>query len=233
MKNNECNIVNDLLPLYIDKVVSKPTADFIENHVNTCQNCKEKLEILKKDIEMPSLVNERKDEFTQIKNLKKKLNHKKIKLVLLSFASLLALIILIACYMVFVRGVPTSYYSVDIFTDYETYNYSYGITETAEITDFCVDVFYRGNEKLFYTEEKTYEKDENGDKIITGITVTFRNSPIAISKNQDQLQNSYSYTYSVTDKDEIEFYEENDFTITLVFNNKTIVYSMKDESVIK
>lgn len=37
---NDCKIVQDLLPTYIDKLTSNETIDYIEKHLNSCEKCK-------------------------------------------------------------------------------------------------------------------------------------------------------------------------------------------------
>lgn len=49
MKKN-CNIVKDLLPLYVDEVCSKESKDLVEEHLNTCKSCQKELEDLKDDL---------------------------------------------------------------------------------------------------------------------------------------------------------------------------------------
>ena len=36
-----CNIIRDLLPLYLDQVCSEESKDMIENHLTECENCRE------------------------------------------------------------------------------------------------------------------------------------------------------------------------------------------------
>ena len=38
-KELQCNIVNDLLPLYMDDLTSEETNSFIKKHLEECQNC--------------------------------------------------------------------------------------------------------------------------------------------------------------------------------------------------
>ena len=48
---NECNIIRDILPLYIEDMVSADTAAFVEEHLETCAECRANLENLKNYIE--------------------------------------------------------------------------------------------------------------------------------------------------------------------------------------
>ncbi len=43
----ECAIVQDLLPLYVDGVVSEPSKEYIEEHLRECDDCKIHIEGLK------------------------------------------------------------------------------------------------------------------------------------------------------------------------------------------
>lgn len=47
---NKCKIIEDLLPLYVEDMVSEDTKIFIENHIENCDDCKEKLKSLKNEI---------------------------------------------------------------------------------------------------------------------------------------------------------------------------------------
>ncbi|MGN0395223.1 MAG: zf-HC2 domain-containing protein [Coprococcus sp.] len=52
MKKNECYIVQDLLPIYIDHVCSKQTAEFVECHLQSCENCKKIHEEMSSDVSL-------------------------------------------------------------------------------------------------------------------------------------------------------------------------------------
>ena len=44
---NECSIVRDILPLYIENMVSEETAVFIKEHLETCPACTAEFEAMK------------------------------------------------------------------------------------------------------------------------------------------------------------------------------------------
>ncbi len=44
---NECNIIRDLLPLYVENMVSSDTADFVEEHIKNCEVCRKEYERIK------------------------------------------------------------------------------------------------------------------------------------------------------------------------------------------
>ena len=92
MENKEnCKIVKDLLPSYIDGLTSEETQKYIETHLEECNECKETLENMKKDFEK-----EKKDITNKSIKYAKKIN-KKIKCLLLI---ILIFILLIFAYFV-------------------------------------------------------------------------------------------------------------------------------------
>ena len=53
MKKN-CEIIKDLLPLYLDKVCSKESSALVEEHLRTCKECQNYLEGLKYNVKTSS-----------------------------------------------------------------------------------------------------------------------------------------------------------------------------------
>ena len=45
---NECNIIRDILPLYVEDMVSADTSAFVEEHLEKCAECRAELEDMKK-----------------------------------------------------------------------------------------------------------------------------------------------------------------------------------------
>ena len=74
-----CHIVKDLLPLYVEGMVSEETASFIEEHLQACSNCKDLLNAMKGiDEESINSDDSKVDDGTVIKNVKNKLKKKTI-----------------------------------------------------------------------------------------------------------------------------------------------------------
>ena len=69
---NECNIVRDILPLYVEDMVSADTSAFVEEHLEKCAECRAELE----DMKRPGGVEKRnvsvEDEVMPLKAFKKK-----------------------------------------------------------------------------------------------------------------------------------------------------------------
>lgn len=76
----ECKIIRDLFPSYIDGLTSETTNQYIEEHLNNCEECKKVLEDMKKDIKLETT----KKDSKEVKYIKKFNNRMKIlKIVLL------------------------------------------------------------------------------------------------------------------------------------------------------
>lgn len=41
MNEANCNVIQDILPLYLDNAVSEDTAKMVEEHLHTCKECTE------------------------------------------------------------------------------------------------------------------------------------------------------------------------------------------------
>ncbi len=48
----ECNVILDLLPLYVDEICSKESRYLVEEHLKECENCQKVYENMKSNIEM-------------------------------------------------------------------------------------------------------------------------------------------------------------------------------------
>ena len=71
---SKCNIVKDLLPLYIEGLASKDSKEFIESHIAECDSCRRELSMLNKDDAQKQFSNiSVPNDNRQIKNFRKKL----------------------------------------------------------------------------------------------------------------------------------------------------------------
>ncbi|WP_455959044.1 zf-HC2 domain-containing protein, partial [Anaerotignum lactatifermentans] len=53
MEKISCSIAKDLLPLYIEGILSEETAQVVEMHLQTCESCKKDFEIMRQDFVFP------------------------------------------------------------------------------------------------------------------------------------------------------------------------------------
>jgi hypothetical protein len=64
-----CDIINDLIPLYIDNICTEDSRKLIEEHMKCCDKCYQKMEDMKNPIEYPQMLDawESKEPFKKIK----------------------------------------------------------------------------------------------------------------------------------------------------------------------
>lgn len=91
-KSNECNIVKDLLPSYIDGLTSKESNNFIKNHLSNCTECKKELDYMKKD-------NESKNAEKEYINYAKKTQSKFKALKIIAVVFMISTIIFLALFL--------------------------------------------------------------------------------------------------------------------------------------
>lgn len=71
MNKIECEIIKDLLPNYVENLVSDKTKQAVDEHVKACKSCKEDLEILQEEKERKEGEEKEKQEEIEINHLKK------------------------------------------------------------------------------------------------------------------------------------------------------------------
>ena len=91
MKKISCDIIKDILPLYLDGVVSNATKEMVEEHLGSCDSCRKEAEILKQDILLPSTKNIQLSEARVLKKLKS--NFRKRNTIILASTVITALLL--------------------------------------------------------------------------------------------------------------------------------------------
>ena len=120
---NECNVIRDILPLFLENMVSEETAEAIKEHLENCPECVLELEALKmgKKIEKvsPEIVDFEAEVLKSIKNIRKKLRKKVFRVgsvIAAVFASILITVSLLLHFFPIYRIVDISlnnYYTED------------------------------------------------------------------------------------------------------------------------
>lgn len=101
---NECNIIRDILPLYIDEIVSEDTVSFVEEHLEKCAACRTELENMKAPNALEIVVSD--TQATDEKPLKAfaKMWNRKKRIVISAFAAILLLVVLLgSCFVSYLK----------------------------------------------------------------------------------------------------------------------------------
>lgn len=72
MEGIKCTIIQDILPLYVDEVVSGDTKEMVEAHLQQCKHCQKEYEAMKKEIFIPAQT-----ETSMLKHIQRKWRNKK------------------------------------------------------------------------------------------------------------------------------------------------------------
>ena len=93
MKKISCNIIRDILPLYLDDVVSDDTKELVEEHLETCDACRTEADILGRNITLPTNRVIKLSDAEVVKKLKGRFLRKKVLVSILSVAAAIAVMI--------------------------------------------------------------------------------------------------------------------------------------------
>lgn len=86
--SDRCHIIRDMLPLYLDGLLSEDSVGFVEEHLQGCGACREELEKLKAPDDFPRETPER--DAAALKTMKRKWNRRVVLLGILLAAAVLA-----------------------------------------------------------------------------------------------------------------------------------------------
>lgn len=78
MKRMDCDIIQDLLPLYIDGVVSDATKEMVEGHLSECEECRKEAAMMRKNMQLPPSEKAQEAEVHTLKKIKKRFFKKKV-----------------------------------------------------------------------------------------------------------------------------------------------------------
>lgn len=84
-----CNVIKDLIPIYVDDICSEETKKMVEEHVQNCKGCRDFLQLMKFPVD--DVVLEDKNEVLKAQKPFKKIN--KIHFIKITVAVILAVII--------------------------------------------------------------------------------------------------------------------------------------------
>lgn len=166
MKEIKCTVIQDLLPLYVDEVVSNDTKSLVNEHLLTCEDCRNEYEQMKGTIYVPI-----ENSAELFGRLKKRWNRKKW---LLIFGSvLITTLIGFALFSLIFHYTKPIPYTADLF-------------EIEEMTNGTVVVNYFGESHAGTHMTHPLEVEINGEK--KNISLIYYDETIANSPTSNFLR---------------------------------------------
>ena len=169
--NIKCEVIRDLLPLYVDGVASEESIALIEEHLRECADCREFLNLLQEDIPDVSGI-ELAEEAVPLRKIKSKMLRNRVLIVLVTLAfAIIAGAVLHSLHLTEYTGsldenlsyeMPAGYELMKSTTDsnLESKTYVRETTDTRETITIYYDGLYT-NEKENYSEDSTIPIDKS------------------------------------------------------------------------
>lgn len=135
MKEIECDVIQDLLPSYLDKITSEATNKLVKNHLQSCNKCSKILEEMNKEVDT--------DVFNQNEQIDYLKGFRKEKKVAIIKTICIFIIIMLVLFLFFQEMVSRFNFAVDINNLYISYNAEEKIDEnTTELQFNVIDTKY-------------------------------------------------------------------------------------------
>lgn len=199
---NKCNIIRDLLPLYVEHMVSSDTADFVTEHLNNCDACKIEYEKIKEPQPSQDI-----SDAAPLLKLSEKLKAKRIQTIALTAVFVIA--VLVSAFAIL--GAPIYLpYSDNLITLTQSSDQTILITFAETVTDYRYTVYKDpdGND-CYYCEieawtclwDKWFSK-RNGN--LSQAVKTMQTNPIiVVYVPSDGTENICIAKYNPNDKNQI------------------------------
>lgn len=137
MNKINCDIINDILPLYLENMVSDSTKNMVEEHIENCEDCSNKLISMKKEMNIPV------DNNTNvILKIKKQIDRKNIQTAFLSGLIVLVIAVLTVTHL----NSPISLgYSQDIVSVESNSDGSISATLSDQVAGYSIESLNNGD----------------------------------------------------------------------------------------
>ena len=170
---NECNIIRDILPLYLENMVSADTRQFVDEHIIQCPECKKELELAKKDVSIEEHSQDENNPSKAMKKIKREIKKKRVATGILSAVISAIVVILLFSYLTAPEYLPYTE-PFDIITASEnngavslSFNGEYKLSQR-ESGVYSISLYDTAWNKLFgITKSQVISINPNGERVNT------------------------------------------------------------------
>lgn len=214
----KCEVIKDLMPSYIDNLLSEDSQDLVEEHLAECETCKAYYETLKGDDDIFEAAAEELhvDEIQPLKKIKKKMNRK----------TLIVSLISVLCAAVVGYGVFFAMVHIDSYVPYE----EAGIRVTEDGNMYVDEEYYstwgytdsnRRIKFIYFTDSFVTKTADHTEEEKNQIRDHF-------SRSNDTTYSSDDETYKPAELDEV-YYLAEEYAEKFKDRNYLLNLSMEEE----
>lgn len=219
----KCDVIKDLMPSYIDNLLSEDSQVLVEEHLAECESCKAYYETLKGDDDIFEAAAEELhvDEIQPLKKIKKKMNRK----------TLIVSLISVLCAAVVGYGVFFALVHIDSYVPYEEAGIR--VSETGEM---YVDEKYSstwgytsadGIKFIYFTDNYVTRDVERTEEEKNKVNDDFMNAQGVHLADDNTYQPSLIYEVYYLGEEYVEKMNDRDFMVTI---DEKVIDDMKSVS---
>lgn len=215
-----CNVVRDILPLYVDEVVCKDTRELVEAHLRECEACRREVEAMRRPVVLPV----RGQGVQTLKQVKVRWGRKQLWRGI-AIASTIAALLIGVFFWLYGYGLPVNLEDVTLHAGLQCTPGHYGEGDKAyyDTQSWVIDIGTTSGH-VITTSQWQMGENRDGEKVYNAIKIYVRRSPIVFP---------WDYTgpirHGMADSQNVEYTWDEDFTITVVCADQEVSYSMREE----
>lgn len=221
MSKLNCNVVQDILPLYADEVVCEDTKALVEEHLEECDGCRQELFAMKVQVELPTAP----DAAEAMKKVTRKWGNRQLWKGIGITAAIAALLIGGFFYL-YGYGLPVKAEDVTLHAGLQCETKRDRLTGEYVPTGEQVWIVDIGtlDGRAITTSDWAFEEVKDGFTAGAGVRIYVRRSPFLFP-----WDHGGSVRHGMASSGDTEYSWTEDFTITVVCADREIVYSMNEE----
>lgn len=184
-----CNIISDLLPLYVEGLASEDSRKAVEEHIATCSDCRKNLEAMRKQENSITI------EDIPLRKVKAALEKQRFKAIALTAVLVLALAVSVIAYLTTPEYLP---YSENMFSFSEKDDGTIIVTVNEAISGYYVDEYFDSDSTSTYTYNISVWKYQFGKKSV-GQSIVLKpvnTNNVAVFYHTDGAEDTFVYGYN-------------------------------------
>lgn len=197
-EKKDCNIVQDLLPSYVENLTNEETNQYVEEHLNNCKECQKIYTDMKKKLEL-HMERPNENEINFLKKYSHKLRLLRIIILILLLGALITFVVSVGRKMIILSDLSHKAEKYESSTNYHLVNYSYNLGDYTKTEVFRLDDRMKMIITKIIDEEKTTitmfgnkkkEELQGMTKYLTNIYIDKKDSKTAILNQDMGMSNS-------------------------------------------